>query len=156
MRGAGICREGASYALLFRWASDCERSRPRVRRGLYLLISTILENCLGGELKETLRHTPQAIDSPLLKLLQCYIGCRRNGIEIQSMLVFLILVGWCLELFLAIVDIVPSLGINACKALPDHLHSLHFATFRLALRSLWVFCNVEASLEVRVGDVEEE
>lgn len=123
----GICRVVASCALLFQRASGCGRNRLRVQRGLFHIssvkcfLTSSLLRYLGWDWGRGIaKQTSQTINSPLLKLLQRNIRRWRHDIEVQSMLVFEILVCGCRELFLAVVDIVPPFGINACEILSDH------------------------------------
>ena len=69
-------------------------------------------------------RTSQAIDSPLLKLLQRDINCWRHKVKVQAMSVVEILICRCRELLLSMVDIVPPFRIDACEILSDHLENI--------------------------------
>ncbi len=62
----------------------------------------------------------QTIDSPLLELFERDISGRRCNIEIQSVLVFKILVHRRRELPFPIIEARPSLWVNTCEVLSDH------------------------------------
>ena len=76
------------------------------------------------------KHTSQTINSPLFKLLKRYVSRGRCDIKVQSMLVLQILVCGRRELFLAMVDIISTFGIDTGKVLSDHFGciSLNFLT----------------------------
>lgn len=68
-----------------------------------------------------LGQNSQTIDGPLFELFERDIGGRRRNIEIQSVLVFEILVHRRRKLLLPVIESRPPLWINACEVLSDHV-----------------------------------
>lgn len=58
-------------------------------------------------------HTPQPIHGPLLKLLESDVGGGRCGVEVQTMRVLRFLVRRVCELFLAVVEDISPLYVDA-------------------------------------------
>ena len=64
--------------------------------------------------------TFQPIDGPLLEFFQCDFRGGGDFVEIQSVLVFLLLVCWCRELLLLVVDGTPPFRVDATEVLSYH------------------------------------
>jgi hypothetical protein len=65
-------------------------------------------------------HTLQSINRPLFELLEGDLCGGRDVVEIQSIRVILLLVGWGCELLLLVVQSRPPLGVNTIGVLSNH------------------------------------
>jgi hypothetical protein len=72
------------------------------------------------ELPRSCMLTLQSVDGPRFKLFECYLGRRRQHVQVQSVLVILLLeLGLC-ELSSLVVKICAALGVNSGVVVADH------------------------------------
>lgn len=68
-------------------------------------------------------RTFQSVDGPLLELLECYVCCWRDLIEVQTKGIVLLLVCGSRELLLFVVKGGSSFGVNPVHVLSNHFES---------------------------------
>lgn len=66
------------------------------------------------------RPTSQSVNGPLLEFLELDLCGRRGFIEVETMSIFVVLVGGVFELLLLVIDSAPSLRIDSVVLLSDH------------------------------------
>jgi hypothetical protein len=110
-RGRYFWRMGFIYSVISAGLLFLNRHASNSARTVY--ISSYSRIC-------RMQHTSQAVNRPLLKLLECNVCCRRRNIEVQSVLVLQVLICGRRKLFLPMIQTPSPLRINSCEVLSDH------------------------------------